>query len=1035
MNKALKITGITLLSLLGVILIVVAVAMWIVFTPEKLTPIVRNQLPKFITCETSLDNVDLTFFSTFPDFGLHLENVCIKNPMPESPSDTVAFIEDCTATVNLMAFLFDDKVILENFYLQHLFANLYTDSIGKSNFDIFPPSEEENDTTPFAMPFDVINLKTIKISDVTAFYADKQTKISVETHNLNLNIQGLLDNENANIKTTLESGETTFNMNDSTSISAVLKTLELNIDGDKNGNDLKGDLTLSLPDISFNMDNVDFVKSGNVTVALPFFANIDTKKLILDKAKMTLNDFAISLNGQATSKESGDIDMNLTFDSNNWNIKQLLQIVPSVYTESLKDITINGDALISGSVQGIYNDSLLPQINANLQLSQGTFAYKGLPYNFRDVNLKAAAALNLNKNEISSAIIQNLSAKTGSSSFSASGKADDILNKILCDIQLKASLNLPDVKPILPKDMHIDLKGNTVADIKAKFNLDDIANLNLKKIHANGTIDISNLDVTYDSLLAQTPSAHLTINLPSAKDSKKFKALLSAKLTTPDLKVKMIDSFDVRLQNTDLDILSSNFMDTTQMLSATCAFNIKHLAAIMDTISVDVTQPQGEITLSPSRRNPKHPRLQCNYSSQNLLADMGSTLHIDTKYIKIGVATTYDETQENLYLRFNPRLNVDFNEGNIQLAQVKPLIRIPAIKFDFSPRQLSISDSRVIIGESDFKLTGEATNIRKYIKGQDLLKGQFDFVSEKTNINQLMDLVSGFGNNDSTTVTETATTTPAEAEANPFMVPKGIDVTLHTVIKNAVFNDNLLQNVGGQLTIKDGVAVLEQMGFTCDAAKMQLTAIYRSERRNHLFAGINFHLLNIDIKQLIHMVPCIDTIVPMLKSFEGRAQFHLSAETYLKANYDLKMSTLRGAAAIEGKDLVLMDNETFGKIAKPLLFSRKTKNLVDSLSVEMTVFRNEVDLYPFIISMDNYSAVVSGRYDLSQNYNAHIETLSPIRLALQIKGNTSDFDNMKFDLVPTKYSNMYKPERRNVNQARVLELKQLISESLKRTVK
>ena len=64
--------------------------------------------------------------------------------------------------------------------------------------------------------------------------------------------------------------------------------------------------------------------------------------------------------------------------------------------------------------------------------------------------------------------------------------------------------------------------------------------------------------------------------------------------------------------------------------------------------------------------------------------------------------------------------------------------------------------------------------------------------------------------------------------------------------------------------------------------------------------------------------------------------------------------------------------------------------------------------------MGNYSAVVAGRYDLSQNYNAHIETLSPIRLALKIRGNTSDFDNMKFDLVPTKYSNLYKPEKRNV---------------------
>ncbi len=183
------------------------------------------------------------------------------------------------------------------------------------------------------------------------------------------------------------------------------------------------------------------------------------------------------------------------------------------------------------------------------------------------------------------------------------------------------------------------------------------------------------------------------------------------------------------------------------------------------------------------------------------------------------------------------------------------------------------------------------------------------------------------------------------------------------------------------------------------------------------------------------MIPDIDTIVPMLKSFEGRAEFHFAAETYMKSNYDLKMSTLRGAAAIEGKDLVLLDSETFAKIAKPLMFNRKTRNLVDSISVEATLFRNEVDLYPFVMSMDKYSAVVGGRYDLNQNYNAHIETLSPIRLALRVSGNAANLDDMNFDLVKTKYSDMYKPEKRNALQERTLALKKLISDALKANVK
>ena len=47
MKKALKITGWTLLSLLSVVLIVVYVAVYVVFTPERLTPIVRKYVPQF----------------------------------------------------------------------------------------------------------------------------------------------------------------------------------------------------------------------------------------------------------------------------------------------------------------------------------------------------------------------------------------------------------------------------------------------------------------------------------------------------------------------------------------------------------------------------------------------------------------------------------------------------------------------------------------------------------------------------------------------------------------------------------------------------------------------------------------------------------------------------------------------------------------------------------------------------------------------------------------------------------------------------
>ena len=111
MKKALKISGITLASLLGVVLIAALMAVYVVFTPERLTPIVKKVLPEVVTCEADLNKVELTFFSTFPQFGLELDDVCLQNPMVGA-NDTLAFVDELVATVDVWAFLTENKVQL-----------------------------------------------------------------------------------------------------------------------------------------------------------------------------------------------------------------------------------------------------------------------------------------------------------------------------------------------------------------------------------------------------------------------------------------------------------------------------------------------------------------------------------------------------------------------------------------------------------------------------------------------------------------------------------------------------------------------------------------------------------------------------------------------------------------------------------------------------------------------------------------------------------------------------------------------------------
>jgi hypothetical protein len=197
-----------------------------------------------------------------------------------------------------------------------------------------------------------------------------------------------------------------------------------------------------------------------------------------------------------------------------------------------------------------------------------------------------------------------------------------------------------------------------------------------------------------------------------------------------------------------------------------------------------------------------------------------------------------------------------------------------------------------------------------------------------------------------------------------------------------------------------------------------------------LFTGIDLHLLEIEIPELLKLIPDVDTIMPMLRSFAGTGEFHMTIETYLDSAYNLKKSTLLGAASVRGQDLVLLDGETFTEIAKTLRFNKKTENKIDSLSAEFTVIKNNVYVYPFLIVMDKYKAIVEGRHNLNMNFDYHISLIDsplPLQLGVDVKGS---LDDMKILPAKCKYANMYRPARRTEVDTKKLELRNMIRQVL-----
>lgn len=1069
MKKPLKITLITLGSLLGLVIIVVTIASWLVLTPARLTSIVRNQAPNFITCDFDIEKAELTIVKTFPEVGLKINDVILINPMEDAPSDTLAYIDECVVTVDIKKFLNENLVLIDECYLDGGCVNLFIDERGMTNLDIFPPSEPDTveETSEFTYGIDLANLKLNDvnlnytdlsqnmIADINGFDLSAKAKMkgdalagnvvaslnnivykqTSENSAMNVNLDALKFKGDVNmigekIKADIEASSSFLNYEGDGQY-AELSNLNFKYNGDINDLDVvKGNLELGLDDLSFVMDNETYVNKADVRLITPLDATLSTMNVKLGASQLAFNNIFIDMIGEV-AMPNDDILVDLDVKTNTLIVEELIELIPASMREELLDgIDVRGELYLAANVEGTYNENSMPAVNAEIKYNKGMISMpEMLPYpvtNF-SANIKADVDLN-NKTDI---YVNHLNANMSNSSLALSGTIKDVMDKMYCNIKLNAVADLNELQSFIPED--IVAEGKIKLDATASVNNHQITNMDLMNAKVNGNMQWDNMNIVYyDTINVTADRLDVSLTLPNPVSEDLMNGLAAVEIKGANLDARVADMIVAGLKDYNVNAQVSNVLDEKVPMSVYADYSFSRIDASMDDMNFFANKPYGSVAMF-MKENSNDATYIATYSGDSLSFKMGEEMSFDTENIEFNVSANYDDDQEDLLLQWSPHAGIKLNKAVFAMTDIPTPVYIPSIDFQYDSTGIEIQNSRVLLGDSDFELKGRFMDVDEFIRKEALLKGKLDFTSNYTDVNYIMEMFSGMG--DTTVVAEEVVELDTvQKEDNPFIVPLGIDVTLNTKIDKAIVGEMNLHDIGGGLTVKDGILVLNEMGFTSDAATMELTAMYKSPRKNHLYVGFALHLIEIDIAEMIDLIPELDTLVPMLSSFAGKAEFHIAAETYLKSNYDPKMSTLRGATAIHGKDLVILDNETYKKLGRILRFKDKEHNKIDKLDVEITAFRNEVDVYPTLITVDKYQAVVGGRHNLNMTFDYRLGMSNPWlfrKLGIVISG---DMEDMKFKLKRKSILDLGNPSgsEKDVHLIQeTLRLKNLIYESIK----
>ena len=1056
MKKFFKILGITLASVVGLVVVAVAAALAVVFTPKHLTKIVGEVASDYISCEYRLGEVELTFFSTFPEFGLRADGVLVLNPTEGAQSDTLLAADMVVARFDLKQLLQDGCLNIHEVALQKTEANIFIAEDGTNNYDVLnlPPDTVEEDTTAGF-------IRSIRLED---------------------------------LRLTMDARRLTF-VDKRDTIAAAIDNTDIALRLNGHDENVHGKLDVQFPRLSVNYKGVDYASDASIALEMPFDARlvwadtaltVDTASLSVEEMTLKLNRLQLTLNG--TADVIPEIHTDLALKTNTWNIGEVLQLIPDELFTMPDSILADGNFRLNAQVRGTYNDSVWPKINGRLRLMDVTGSYQPLPYALENVQGDATFALDLNRN-LADATIHSLTADVRNSSFEITGQVKDILRKMWLDLAVNADVSLPDADYFLPKNTVV--KGKAAGTVNLNMALDDLTGMQLTNGTISADLNLTNLNATMDSMSVRAPKAGLAFAIPNtlpadkndrrATERRKNLGFLSGKLRLPKgLDFTMTDGPTAHLEETTLqlqlsDILNNSRMiyadadlttsslaggtvmrdslggrtsaeatlqlptihayveydtkDTTHIPTLSCDFAMERLQAQYDTIKVDISQPKGKASLRGEKLDKTQPLVNLSLRLNALKAQQGQTLDFKTDQLALNLRARHSDNKENILLEWNPQLHFDIKRAVLTPAKsvFEKEVRIPEIKFAYSNKVFNIDTARVELGNSNFALSGRVSNIGPWLEENGVMTGALNFTSSMTDVDELLALTSGAGSD------ETQEADTVEAEADPYMVPQRVELTLNTHIHEAKALGQNVHNLSGRLHLHDGILMLEQMGFICKAARLELTAMYRTPRKNHIYTGLDYHMYDINIAELVDLIPQVDTLLPMLRSFKGAAEFHLAAETYLNGKYDLKPSTTRGACSIQGKDLTLMDGETFTKIAKLLTFKKSTENKIDSLSAEITLFKKEVDVYPFLITMDKWMAAVGGQYkpyDATMQHNYHISLLNPLYLGVDVVSDKKNPEDLKIKLAKCKYAKDFKPVFTKVVDSEVANLREIIRKSL-----
>ena len=583
-RKLIRVSAITVGALLLTGFVVVAFVINYVFTPDKLTPIVLNVANRSLDADLKVESVELTFFSTFPQFGLKVDegflvSKVLNDSLPQKTDSLLAF-KECVLIVNPLDYFLKNKISVYNLSLKNVAVYAYRNKAGKANWEIVKTSSDtlavEKDTISQNKFDSEIDIRQVELEHANLIFDDRNTEVYSRIDDVDLRLKLALTKGVSSLGVEFENKNILFWQQGELLINKVAASLQTDIEIDRS-----------------------------------------TALWTLKNTGLTINGIRLDVNGELKRDTvTKMVGVNLKYGLHAPSMETVMNMIPEAYVKR-GQISAKGEVKVDGTLEGNYGNKQLPAVSLNIKINDASARYEGLPYGIDNFTADFESYIDLMRRNPSFLNLKILHFEGAHTKILADAKVEDLLIDPLITLHTESTVDLDALAKTFPLQENVTIRGKLDAGLNLKCRLSSLKKQDIGRIRLGGRLALKDFE------LKDTAKDFNFLGNADLKfsDSETLQAEL-------DIREIILNSrkFASEIDRMKAKVVSTNPQDTTKIVTLQCELEMNKLRAnIGDSLKIYSGKTTGTGELAPKEQNSAMPMISFSMRTDSLFFNANET--------------------------------------------------------------------------------------------------------------------------------------------------------------------------------------------------------------------------------------------------------------------------------------------------------------------------------------------------------------------------------------------------------------------------